>query len=1067
MSLELFLHSQSQFLFKQLDSNLKKKWKSPFESPYIITPNPNISQWLKLKLTESRGILGNFSFLTLEAFLWKTLSQNLTQQYPNLFYNKSIQKLTPSILTMFIYEIFSKYPQDFKQIRSYFRNRSDSSQIIKATQIQLFHKLSSLFLEYQQHSTNTEQQSGFEQFWLKSKLFFSTKSQEHDKILEKEQSHLYLLIFSKKGYLEQYQKKSKICIETLPRLLDKVESLKLNIQIASIHLFNFLKLNLFQRKTLLKLSQSNSVYIYNTTPCADLWENIPNDNILYLWANSGKENFNLWQDATQWAFSPEKINLQASPISFSLKSLQHSILFPFEKTTDKSILIESDSSLQFWKTTSITNELIQTHQHIRTLLKQNPKLHLNEIAIIILKTQDYKHTIQSVFSSFKTNDPNFIPFHIIDQNSISNKTMKAFKTIVNVFSSGLNRKTFFDLISNPLIMEKHHLNATHIQQWSSFCNQFNLYNNQKDSPYGFEKILDRYLLQDFSNLEETNFHSVYSSIYSILILWKIVSNDINWFNQLGNSSWSEPCQRLLKIFDFWVSVPPQEYLTSEQALSILSDIEIRNTINSDSKVILSEFWILVSHFLKTFNFESVQLLTGGVIISPLKHVDSIPFKHTFILGLDSLSFPSQDLTSSIDLKNNLPRKLGDVPLIMEEKYYLIKTILDTQSSLTLSYNSHNLKKDIRLNPSTIIVELQEHLKRYCKIKLSSKTIHCIDDSVPDKIHQTQFLKKKTSIITPLIDIKEFSTYLKNPLLYTLNKKLSISSEITSDEDNSENKGYQSSSLDLFSLKRDYWNQFKINYGSQKSNDPHSSTLFENLYQEFIHQGKHPLPPFNQEEKKALYQEISSITEEFLIDLDSFNDWIPSITLGKQSLLSKNKILHSILTKKTKRKIQGELQSIFVKNSSTEEWIYPIFTNSKKIYLEALYPFLFYRVASLNNDIPNHFKILVYTFKEIENKVFKKKFCISKNKPEETLKFFENFEKRLENPISMHLPFQKLFNNNKKKDLSNILQDIQKENTEESSYLNSAQIISKSKYTEELLSLHYQDFKDFLEPIFSQ
>ena len=89
---------------------------------------------------------------------------------------------------------------------------------------------------------------------------------------------------------------------------------------------------------------------------------------------------------------------------------------------------------------------------------------------------------------------------------------------------------------------------------------------------------------------------------------------------------------------------------------------------------------------------------------------SIPFRVIFIAGLGEKDFPAADRKNHLDLRQ-ARRRAGDVSPREQDNYMFLETLLSAREKLYLSYVSRNALTGDRLEPSSVILELQHMLEK--------------------------------------------------------------------------------------------------------------------------------------------------------------------------------------------------------------------------------------------------------------------------------------------------------------------------------------------------------------------
>ncbi len=121
-------------------------------------------------------------------------------------------------------------------------------------------------------------------------------------------------------------------------------------------------------------------------------------------------------------------------------------------------------------------------------------------------------------------------------------------------------------------------------------------------------------------------------------------------------------------------------------------------------------------------------LAFGVLISPLRAMRSLPFRRTFIAGLDEARFPASDEGSALDLRR--VARTGDVSPRDRDRAAFLETILGTRDHLYLSYVGVEPNSGHVLSPSPIVLELADALAPYLGRASSREALAQLTRRVP-------------------------------------------------------------------------------------------------------------------------------------------------------------------------------------------------------------------------------------------------------------------------------------------------------------------------------------------------
>ena len=103
-------------------------------------------------------------------------------------------------------------------------------------------------------------------------------------------------------------------------------------------------------------------------------------------------------------------------------------------------------------------------------------------------------------------------------------------------------------------------------------------------------------------------------------------------------------------------------------------------------------------------------LSGGVTFCSLKPMRAIPADTICLVGMNRLDFPRRATRLSFDLLARNPRP-GDRSAREEDRQFFLETLLSVRSHLFISYEGSAGTSDATKEPSTVVEELQNYLRR--------------------------------------------------------------------------------------------------------------------------------------------------------------------------------------------------------------------------------------------------------------------------------------------------------------------------------------------------------------------
>ncbi len=121
-------------------------------------------------------------------------------------------------------------------------------------------------------------------------------------------------------------------------------------------------------------------------------------------------------------------------------------------------------------------------------------------------------------------------------------------------------------------------------------------------------------------------------------------------------------------------------------------------------------------------------LAAGVMIAPLAAMRGVPFRVSFVAGLDEGAFPAGDHPSPLDLRRE--QRPGDVSPRDRDRAAFLDVLLCARDALYLSYVAVEAKSGQPLGPSSVVLELADALAPYLGAASSQEALAAITTRHP-------------------------------------------------------------------------------------------------------------------------------------------------------------------------------------------------------------------------------------------------------------------------------------------------------------------------------------------------
>lgn len=407
--------------------------------------------------------------------------------------------------------------------------------------------------------------------------------------------------------------------------------------------------------------------------------------------------------------------------------------------------LEQDSSLQIVGVPGTRREVEMVYNAILGAVweknvsgKPVPKagMSFSDIAVLVPDMAKYRPVIEAVFEGRGQ-----IPYGLVDTTTQDfSSYLDGFLALMNIARYGLSRKRVFDALENPCVQRAMGISRDEVLNFLDLAQKYGAYNGYKgdgqDSDehnvsghFNWEWALRRMRLglvavdlkttKDGSGdrlpLEADDVDCVCRLSEVVETLWRKLdalnhiaepvecsSND----PKLWEKSWAG---RLHAVMDEFLSVDREDSVEALVRAKIVSTLNSLKVIDGPQGYRLPV--AMVEHFVAMAESAKGGCLRNGVTIGTLRSLALVPFKQIFVVGLDGTSIPGKADRSTLDVRNELkPEQRLDVSCPEENRARFMEVVLSARERLVLSYPNRELGSDAKLYPSSLVNELKDACK---------------------------------------------------------------------------------------------------------------------------------------------------------------------------------------------------------------------------------------------------------------------------------------------------------------------------------------------------------------------
>jgi len=193
----------------------------------------------------------------------------------------------------------------------------------------------------------------------------------------------------------------------------------------------------------------------------------------------------------------------------------------------------------------------------------------------------------------------------------------------------------------------------------------------------------------------------------------------SWLGRIGGSSVDEAAETRVR----------------REALSGLAQIELQHTCTDRVNISKEEF-LTLAHGCVAGELTAPSAAWRGVTFAPLRASMVLPHRAVFAVGLCATEFPGTNEAPSWDL---LPSKriVGDSDRVRDNRFAFLELLHAAKERLILSYRARDMQKDEELQPSSVVLELEEYLIGQGLVDNEGNSRKCsVRREIPWVVHET-------------------------------------------------------------------------------------------------------------------------------------------------------------------------------------------------------------------------------------------------------------------------------------------------------------------------------------------
>ena len=732
--LRIYHGGRIEDLAEKLVAELNGERKDPFEFLKVAVANPNLGNWLKMKvLAKVPELSAGIEMPFLEERLAELVKANYTgklelisgRDYPALILDALMNHWRKEFVP------FRKYIKEEFDPSSEQKNAAEGAQkeanpdevplqIVSQREarkaVQLADKLAQLVDAYE----------------ATGNLGTLEKNKDENAVYGGEQALAETLFGSEKekGLLP---KNGKI---SLRQMFDVVKARKPQGKASRVVLFGHTSLTDLQIKILVWLSQTHEVVWY----CPANINCVAGNEASAYNADVIKTIAKLKQNIDNAKLSPEAIK-RTQAANRVLDHLQAKLAYGAADGK-----VAQDASVQIVGTPGIRREVEMVYNAILGAVwdknedgKPQAKkgMSFSDIAVLVPDMLTYRPMIEAVFDGRGQ-----IPYGLVDATTQDYSTyLDGFLALMDIARYGLSRKRIFMVLENPCVQRAMGFSRDDVIAWRELAEDFGAYEgyNVEDSDEGnvsghfnWEWALRRMRLglvaqdvgvkkgsDDKLPLEARDVDAVYKFSEVVETLYR----KLDALNKMSATECSSTdaaklpetwAGRLHAVMDEFLAVDKDDGLESLVRARIVKTLNGLTAIKSVQTYKLPV--AMVEHCVAGTECAKGGYLRHGVTIGGLRSLAHVPFKQIFVLGLGEGGLPGKNDCSTLDVRNE--KKVEDRHDVLrpeENRARFLAAVLSARDRLVLSYPNRELGSNAKLYPSSVVNDLKGALSQVISI----------------------------------------------------------------------------------------------------------------------------------------------------------------------------------------------------------------------------------------------------------------------------------------------------------------------------------------------------------------
>lgn len=771
---------------------LARAW-SPLERTPVVVPGDTMSAYLRLGVARRAGIAARLDYSHIGHF-FETLLPDDTPA--SLIKSQTLQFMIYRTLQD---EAFMA-AEALQHPREYLNAAEFEPDTLQLRRFQLSAHLTRLFDEYELNRPEMLQRWIEEDKSTPNAPTLASNTSPQTIKHQAWQRAIWLNIFGQSGLVSEYTKASGHRLVRLAEIIHEIPHTSWRAP-EVVHFFGLDRLGRVFEPLLAALAEVADIHIWALNPCEEFWEDVLTDideeahllsskptktdaaaqpNLfgpapaepfweperfplpLRLWGRVGRDQIRMFNRLC--AHDPQMLFVPAdtaqptllAQIQRDVLKLQYERSHPIPRFEAAE---EIDSSITILACPGVQREVEVVANEIWRLIKEDPSLGLNQIAILLNRDQAsaYHTQIAAIFR-----DTYDLPFNIRDmEKSAAGGVFEAVELLLDLGYTELRRKDFLRLLTHPNVMARFKNIAP--ETWIRWCEELQIIHGEDHKAhqntyithdlFNWDQGLKRLTLGGFmTGAELSDDERIFEGPAFEYLPYEYSPDELEAASELvqlardlmrATARCRHEKMTLRAWFEWSAALIAKNLSPSESADEDEDDLQLcRQTLADLARVdpwdnleealgdepndnaqlaralkdapthpipfrVAREF---IRRAIATLEGHAGQYLIDGVTVSTLTPARPLPFKHIFCLGMGEAHFPSADPVDPLDLRREKWQE-GDASRRDQDKYALLQALMAAEERVYLSYIARDSATGEALQPSSAIQDLLRMLEQ--------------------------------------------------------------------------------------------------------------------------------------------------------------------------------------------------------------------------------------------------------------------------------------------------------------------------------------------------------------------